>query len=200
MMRLLCRFLLPAALVAMPVPAGAQGAFARNFPWASNEGFPDPLYLVLCLPTTTTTACPADGMALLPDPALYTNLRLRVLGGPFRQRYEVEDMRAALVDEGMPSHAMYIFVVDRAGATLGGFWMGALPTCLDLHARERLSGDVTADFSPSGARPETFPVTQDAFGAYLAYVESIRAECSERLRGGQASTIPEGMPADLNDR
>jgi len=192
MLRVICLTLLSAAFFFATAPtARAQGAFARNFPWIDVVAQFEPSYLVVCLPSQSAVACPMDGMALLPDPNRYTNLSLQILGGPFDQRWQVENMRASLTRQGMPSHAMYVFVVSSDGQTLGGFWLGARPTCTDLHASGSLTGDVGADFSPSGGRPDTMPVSEDAFGAYLAYVEQIRPQCQERLRGGQASTIPQ---------
>jgi len=188
------------ALVAMncalwtAAPVAAQGAFARNFPWAAQSDQFEPSYLVVCTPSQSTVACPIDGMALLPDPPAYTNLTLRMLGGPFTQRWQVENMRAALVRQGMPTHSLYVFVVNSGGQTIGGFWLGARPTCSDLHSRGPLSGEVSADLAPTGARPDAMPVSEDAFSAYIAYVDQIRPTCQERLQGGQASTIPQRGP------
>lgn len=176
------RFLVMASVLGLaPVPSQAQ-----NVPWIGYNVFPEPLYLVVCVPTQYTVACPMDGMALIPDATLYPNLALRVLGGPFTQRWQVENMRASLVRQGMPTHAMWIYIVNRAGTTLGGFWMGSMPVCQDRHAEGPLSGDVIADFSPTGGRPDTFPVTEDAFGAYMNYVQqTLRPECEERQRRRQ---------------
>ena len=99
----------------------------------------EPSWLVICTPSPTATACPVDGMALLPSPGAYTNLSLRILGGPFTQRWQVENLRASLIRNlNLPSHAMYVFVVDSGGRTLGGFWLGALKHC--NRAVDRLLG------------------------------------------------------------
>ncbi|HYD11789.1 MAG TPA: hypothetical protein VEC11_02975 [Allosphingosinicella sp.] len=197
MFRDFTRCLVPAAcLFAAAAPASAQAGYGRIYPWTSGShlGQFEPSYLVVCTPSPTTVACPADGMALLPDPLRYTNLTLQILGGPFTQRYEVENMRAALVRRGMPTHALYIVVVDSAGRTLGGFWLGARPTCVDLYGQGRLEGEVSADLSPTGARPPTLPLSENALSAYVDYVEQIRPRCQERRSQGRPSTIPEGMP------
>jgi hypothetical protein len=156
-------------------PAAAQG----DLPWVQ-PGAQLPLYLVQCVPTPNAAACAGDGLALVSDPALHTGVRLRVLGGPFTQRWQVENMRASLVRQGFPSHALWIAFVNDAGQPAGGFWMGKRPTCLDIFGRS-LSGDVNADFAATvGGRPPTFPVTEDAFGAYMAFMQEEVPRCSER--------------------
>lgn len=198
MLRRIACLLSAACLFSAAAPeASAQRAFGRNFPWIDVANQFEPSWLVVCTPSPTATACPVDGMALLPSPGVYTNLSLRILGGPFTQRWQVENLRASLIRElNMPSHAMYVFVVDSAGRTLGGFWLGARPTCTDLYAQGPLQGDIAADLSPTVPRPEAMPVTDNAYGAYLAYVERIRPECEARRSRGRPSTIPEGMPLD----
>lgn len=178
--------LLPAlCLFVAAAPAGAQAGNGQTYAWTSGShlGQFEPSYLVVCTPSPTTVACPADGMALLPDPLRYTNLTLQILGGPFTQRYEVENMRAALVRRGMPRHAMYIIVVNSTGQTLGGFWLGSRPTCVDVYGQGPLEGEVSADLSPTGARPPTLPLSENALSAYVAYVEQIRPQCTARRRG-----------------
>lgn len=195
MLRWIGSCLLPAAcLFASVAPASAQAGYGRTYTWTSGShlGQFEPSWLVVCEPSPTTVACPADGMALLPSPELYTNLTLRVLGGPFTQRYQVENLRAALVRRGMPTHAMYIIVVDSVGRTQGGFWMGARPTCVDVYGQGPIEGEVSADLSPTGARPDTLPLSENALGTYVDYVEQITPQCEARRRN-RLPPPPHGM-------
>lgn len=176
------------ALMAVVVAtAPLAPAAAQPIPWIDHRGFGEPLYLVRCQPTSFTAACYGDGLALVPDPTAYPHVMLITLGGPFNQRWQVENMRASLVRQGMPSHAMQIIVLDRGGRTLGGFWMGAKPVC--HYSEGQLSGQVNADLSRAGHRPEAFPVTEDAFAAYMDHFEQLRRECT-RIWDGESFGSP----------
>lgn len=191
LIRAVTGFLAGCAAAAFAASASAQTP--SGVPWISHEGFPEPLYLVVCLPTQFTTPCPGDGMALVPDPSVYRNLSLRVLGGPFTQRWQVENMRASLIRGGMPLHSMFIYMVDRNGATTGGFWMGSMPACTGK-AGAPLTGSVTANLSPADVRPEAMPVTEDAFTAYQNYYNEILEECRELERIERGDTASFGTP------
>lgn len=200
-----------------PVPGGLAalvlalllaptGALAQKDPYfdywyrGNSWEFPIPFqgpgwYLVRCF----KIACPADGLYLVPDPAT-VGFATRTLGGPYRQRLDMEMDRNTLVPRGvLPEYPVRVTMVDGAGRPFSGFWLGARPLCrYSAPIDGPLSGSVSADLSPpsSISRPPAFPVPFDS-GALVAAFEEIMPVCKERQQRTRATGQVFGAPPNI---
>ena len=148
--------------------------------------FDQQVYLARC-----TGPCPGDGLMLVPDVDTYRPGTLVRLGGPYSNRFDVELDRERLVaGQILPSYSLRLHVFDWSGEEIGAFWFGAEPGCNTPElAQAALAGQVNADFSPRPpvGRPPAVPLPID-WDRYESIVESVRAECSERLARARAAT------------
>lgn len=141
-----------------------------------NARFAQPVYLVQC-----TGPCPGDGLMLVPDPRVYRPGALRPLGGPYNERWEVEEDRNRLAADGLPFYALRVHVFDPEGDEVGAFWLGARPECGSPNfADGPLTGDVNADFSPRqpDGRPQEFALPFE-LDHYLDWVAALRPGCDD---------------------
>lgn len=178
-----------AAIAASPGAAQQPMRAPYNIAWiGEGSQFREPVYLVMC-----TGPCPADRLMLVPNPDDYADGVLRLLGGPYGRRFDVELERNRLVPGVLPSYALRVVIFDDQGDETGAMWLGARPGCnTPDFADGPLTGDVSADFSPrQPGRPDALPLPV-SIDSYIAAVESIRPECRERVRDASPSDNPRG--------
>jgi hypothetical protein len=169
-----------AAAVAMTANAAAAAPH-----WVTP--FSEPLYLVETAPERGTGVVT---WRLVPAERRFDaaeGMSVKVIGGPYGKRFEVELDRNRLAGDGHPTGGLVpVAIQDADGKEVDSFDLGAKPVLADPRQAQTLEGTVEADFAPVGRH--FFP---------LPFVASDFIDEYERLRQEFALREVNDAPPDL---